>query len=60
MTLTPSTQQQLSEEQVRALRDMVFEAPCPDHGWAACRENWMRPENVRWLLDQAAKKRETP
>lgn len=47
----------LSETQVRALRDKVYEKPITDDGWKTCGANWQKPENVKWLQQQAAKHR---
>ena len=40
------------EESVRRLRENVF-GEIDDDGWCKVRENWMKPENVKWLKDQA-------
>ena len=56
--MTPTTQQQqtLTESQVRSLRDKVFEHPSSDGNWEACKDNWMKPENVKWLMEQSERK----
>lgn len=41
----------MSENEIRELRDRVFGIPSTDNNWIGCRENWMRPENVRWLRE---------
>lgn len=43
------------EHELRALRDRVFESASTDENWRAVRKNWMKPENVEWLLQQAKK-----
>lgn len=52
-TFRPPTEPPVpTEAAVRAMRDAVYVVPCTDGGWAGCRENWMRPENVQWLRDR--------
>lgn len=46
---------ELTEDQVRALRDKVFEKPTTDTNWNACKVFWMRPPDIRWLMQEAAK-----
>ncbi len=46
---------ELSESEVRALRDRVFEKPSSDTGWESCKENWMKKDSVKWLLDRSTK-----
>ncbi len=46
----------MSEEQVRALRDQVFEKSCTDFGWEAVKSHWMTPDNVRWLLEKSKRR----
>lgn len=55
--MTPTTQQQqvLTESQVRSLRDKVFNHPSSDSGWEACKDNWMKPECVKWLMEMSAR-----
>lgn len=48
-----STIENLTEAEVRALRDQVYGVPIPDNGWERCKENWMQPENIRWLLERS-------
>ena len=43
----------LSETEVRALRDRVFENPTTDKNWEACKEKWMMPDAMIWLVQQA-------
>lgn len=50
-----NTEHTLSENEVRALRARVY-GECSDHNWNCCRENWMRPDSVRWLLENYNKK----
>lgn len=42
----------ITEAEVRALRDLVY-GPCTDNNWAACRDGWMKPENIEWLRRQS-------
>lgn len=41
--------QHITEADVRAMRDLVFEVPSSHANWEACKEKWMRPDSVRWL-----------
>lgn len=43
------TEPQPTEAEVRAMRDRVAESKSSDENWAACRENWLRPDSVEWL-----------
>jgi len=49
MTPTPD----ITESEVRALRDTVLVGKSSDRNWDACRENWMKPDSVQWLLDHS-------
>ena len=42
----------MPEEKVRAMRDQVFEKPSTDKNWDGCRENWLHPEAIAWLVQQ--------
>lgn len=45
----------LTENEVRALRNAVYGTGRiygTDSGWESCKENWMKPENIRWLQSQ--------
>ena len=44
----------LTEEEVRALRDAIF-GPSKDDNWKACKENWMKPHAIKWLIDENKK-----
>lgn len=46
---------QLTEAEVRTLRDCVYGHPSSDHNWEMCRENWMRPDSVEWLVSKVKK-----
>jgi len=43
---------QLTEAEVRALRDRVFGEASTDNNWEACKHLWMRPDQIAWLLAQ--------
>lgn len=43
---------ELSEVQVRALRDRVYGKPTSDKNWDGCKDKWMEPENIAWLQSQ--------
>lgn len=45
----------LNEQEVRALRDLVFEKPTTDKNWAGCRDGWMKPEAAAWLEERAGR-----
>ena len=47
----------LTESQVRALRDKVFGQQSTDKNWDGCKENWMRPSEIKWLQTMAASKK---
>lgn len=38
---------------VRKLRDAIY-GPSSDKGWNACKENWMKYENTKWLEQRVA------
>lgn len=42
----------LADAEVRALRDRVYGIPTTDNNWDACRQVWMKPEEVAWLQKQ--------
>ena len=44
----------MTETEVRALRDLVFESPTTDNNWDFCGEKWMRPDAIKWLKEQLA------
>jgi hypothetical protein len=50
-----STPEPLTEQAVRKLRDAVLEHPISDKEWNTCRDNWMRPDDIKWLLEQRSK-----
>ena len=43
---------QITEAEVRALRDRVYGQPSTDKCWNACGKYWMTPENIAWLKSQ--------
>lgn len=45
------------EAMVRRLRENIY-GYVDDVGWFAVRDNWMKPENVRWLKDQVQNQNE--
>jgi hypothetical protein len=38
------------EQEVLKLRNAIY-GESTEHNWKECREKWMTPENVQWLLD---------
>ena len=44
----------MTEAEVRALRDRVFGHKSTDRNWEGCKENWMHPDNVRWLISKGS------
>jgi hypothetical protein len=49
----------MSEAEVRQLRDEVFEHRSTEEGWAACKENWLRADSVAWLKEWAERMKGT-
>ena len=45
----------ISEAEVRALRDAVFEVPSGDSNWFAAKEYWLRPDWIAWLRLESEK-----
>lgn len=45
----------MTEAEVRALRDVVFEVPSTNKNWESCGGAWMKEENVRWLEEEKRK-----
>ena len=43
----------MTATEVRKLRDTVYGKPISDKEWEHCREKWMTPDNVRWLVEKA-------
>jgi hypothetical protein len=43
----------MSEQQIRNLRDIVYDHPISDGEWEKCRDGWMKPENQQWLLEKS-------
>ena len=43
----------IREKAVRSMRDRVY-GPTTDNNWESCKENWLRPEQIKWLEDQCA------
>ncbi len=41
----------MTEAEVRAMRDRVFEKPVSDNEWATCGKNWMAPSEIRFLQE---------
>lgn len=52
-TLTKSPEE-MTEAEVRALRDRVYGHRSTDRNWEGCKENWMHPANIRWLISKDA------
>lgn len=48
------------ELQARSMRDRVFEKKSTDSNWAGCKDNWMRPDSIKWLCEQIAKQDANP
>lgn len=42
---------ELTEEELRDIRDSVYGRKSTDSNWYGCRENWIKPEEIQWLLD---------
>lgn len=39
----------MTEAQVRAMRDRVYDHRSSDNNWLFCRKAWMNPEGIRFL-----------
>jgi hypothetical protein len=44
----------LTEAAVRTMRNLVYGKPTTEANWEACREGWMRPDSVAWLIKTIA------
>lgn len=44
---------ELTDAELRALRDRVFGQPMKDDGWEVCKVNWRKPESLQWLREKA-------
>lgn len=40
----------MSEAEVRRLRDAIY-GPGSDRNWLNCRDGWLKPENIAWLIE---------
>jgi hypothetical protein len=49
MNATIPAAENLSEAEIRALRDSVYGQASGDNNWNACKDKWLTPENVAWL-----------
>jgi hypothetical protein len=47
---------QLSEQEVRALRNQVYDQEATEGHWEYVKEIWMKPEQIAWLQQQVAAK----
>jgi len=52
MNATIKPPEQYTEAEVRALRDRVYGHAATDRNWNGCKENWMHPDNIRWLISK--------
>lgn len=41
----------ITERQVRNLRDKIYGVPISDKEWNTCKDNWIREENIKWLIE---------
>jgi hypothetical protein len=41
----------LTESEVRKLRNAIY-GEISDRSWEHVRNNWMKPDNVKWLLER--------
>ena len=44
---------ELTEAQVRELRDAVYENKISDTGWDNCKQHWLSPAGIEFLIDSA-------
>jgi len=54
--VTEKVSEDLTEAQVRALRDLVYEVASTDDNWNATKQKWMTPESLRWLQERTETK----
>jgi hypothetical protein len=54
MAVTKATFE-MTEKQVRKLRDLVYDQPTADKNWEGCKLEWMKPEEINWLQKQVNK-----
>jgi hypothetical protein len=45
----------IRESAIRTMRDRVYGQQTSDNNWEACKEDWLKPEQVRWLEDECAR-----
>lgn len=43
------------EALVRTWRNVVYDQASTDSNWANCRENWLKPGNRHWLMQEFIK-----
>ena len=48
MIMDAQTTNELTDAELRAMRDRVFEHPSTDKNWNACKDSWRR--NAAWLI----------
>ena len=48
---------EMTEKQVRKLRDLVYEEPTKDKNWDGCKTEWMHPSEINWLQTQVNKQK---
>ena len=45
---------QLTEEEIRALRDKVYDQTTTDKNWDGCKDRWIQPDETKWLREHEA------
>ena len=41
-----------TEQEVRNLRNQVYGHHISDEEWETCKQNWMKPDQIKWLEGQ--------
>lgn len=44
---------QMTEDQVRALRDKVYCQKSTNYNWEECKHRWLTEESVKWLQEKS-------
>lgn len=47
----------ISEQETRRLRNLVFGHTITDKSWESIKDQWMRPEEMTWLVNKAIEKK---
>lgn len=53
MKLVNNETETISDAELRALRDRVFERPSTDPNWEYVKNNWRKPASLQWLNEKS-------